>query len=417
MVKGSLRLHSGVLVFASLVLIFPISAVATLKNTATNVDLLSKIPCLDTVDGKQQNSLDARSDRCGNDAGVGKSLATYFGHVRGDEAGISGNFDGINLAFQANDAITIQGFAGYPDLTTDSDFDPDRYLYGFDIEINQNKDWILNHYYLGQQRGTSVSGRLIGTSIYYAQPGYAYLTQFEYDLVSNSYAGLSATGAWKVKSDTTLSATVDVRNLPMQNRQKSYLRKTMMDTDGWSWVLPDDRIKQLSSKHTKPVTGLALGIQQVFSNHFQINGSYSVLSTSMLESPGNYPAGNDPINEHFYRFKLSGNDWIMLGDQNSLDLSLKLSDNIRKTIAIFDAKYPLNKFWNFQPKIHTERSRDLVNNSVSLTTSTTLTMSYGAGENPGLEINAGGKWESDQIPNASDESFSYYVRLDYRTSF
>lgn len=415
MVKIPTRLFPGVLVCALHLLIYPVCTFAMLNKATESNDLIARIPCLEGGHQATHDSKTTSSEACSSGVDIGQSLSTYFGHIRGEQALISGNYDGFNMAYQANDEIALKAFAGYPDLTSDTDFDPYRYLYGVETQFsNMTKEWEYTNYFIGQHGGTSVSGRLFGMSVHYSQPTYSYLGLVEYDLDSNSYAGLSTTGAWKVRPDTTISASLDLRHLPMQMRQRSYLKKIMTDTNGWSWNLPDDRINQLSLKHSNAVTGMSMSIFQGLSRRFKINGSYSVLSTSQMRSTA---ADDEPLNEHYYHFILSGYDWITLGDQNRIDISYKMSARLHKTTAVFDAKYPLSNFWNIQPRIYTERLNDIVNNDVIVTTSSTLTMILKSANDGGLRINAGGKWETDRLSAKQDESFSYYVSLDYQTTF
>jgi hypothetical protein len=381
-----------------------------LNNTTKSNDLISRIPCLEGMHETSPDPEDGLSEVCDKGENIGHSLSSYFGHIRGDRALISGNYDGFNLAYRANDLLAVKAFAGYPDLSSDTDFDPYRYLYGIETEIsNTTHEWQYHNYFIGQHSGTSVTGRLLGMSVHYSKPTYSYLGLVEYDLDNNNFAGLSTTGAWNIQQDTTLSVTMDIRHSPMQKRQRSYLNKAMTDTNGWAWNIPDDRINQLSLKHSNTVTGMALSIFHGLSRHLKINGSYAILSTSDRD--------NVPFDEHFYRFKLSAYDWVMLGDQSRVDISYRMSDKLQKTTAVFDAKFPLSHFWNFKPKIYTQHLNDQVNNNVSTTTSSTLTMTFKSSNASGLQINAGGKWKRDRLLNEQGDSFSYYVSLDYQATF
>jgi len=376
------------------------------------------LPCLEVRDDGETDSAEQPTDLCMDEVGMRPSLATNFGHIRGEQARFSGNFDGLDILYRLDGGLTIKGFAGYPDLTTNKNFDPQRYFFGFNTGYrNTARTWELNGYYIDQHNGSSLSERMLGAAMHYSRPAYSLMVLLDFDLNNKTYTGVSTTGAWKLRQGTTLSATMDIRHLPMHKRQRTYLQQTMSAADGWAWVLPDDRVEQLAKKYTNTVMGVALSLFHKFSRHLQINGSYSVLSTSPLRSECDLCDGFSSINEYFYRFKLSAIDWMTPGDKNKLDIKHKITGSVRKTSAAIDALYPLTRFWNIQPKIHTERSNDVVNNSVSTTTSTTLMMTYKTGQDAGLQLHAGGKWRRERVANQQDDSFSYYVSLDYRKTF
>ena len=378
----------------------------------------SNLPCLEGVNEAVIDSNPDTQAVCENIVDINQSLATKFGHIRGDNARLTGNFDGFDMLYQLNDTVSMKGFAGYPNLTSTQDFDPKGYFYGFNTQYrNFEKTWELNSYYIDHHNDLAVADKIFGTAIHYVQPEYSFLLLLDYDLDDKTYAGFSSSGAWKFRQNTTLSTTLDIRNQPIKKRQQTYLRSIMTETDGWSWILPDDRIKQLSKKYASPITSMAFSVFHMISQNLQINGSCSVLSIPSIEKHHDNPTSNPIINEYYYRLKLSANNWIIPGTKNKFDLGHKITDSLRKTTAAIDARYPLTRFWNIQPKIYTERLDNVVEDSVSITTSSTLTMAYNEGHDIGLQIRAGGKWWSSRQANKRDDSFSYYVSLDYRATF
>ncbi len=217
----------------------------------------------------------------------------------------------------------------------------------------------------------------------------------------------------RFKQNTTISTTVDIRHMPMQNRQQRYLHQSMETTAGWAWVLPDERIKQLAKSCSNKVTGMALSISHAFSEYLNIDGSVSVLHATDRDQNQRSSGTSNNTKEYFYRLRLSSINWMAMGDKSRVDFHHRVTDSLRSTTASLNAKYPISRLWNLQPKLQAEVTENATNDSVHTLSSPAITLEYLSGNDAGLQIEAGGKWESTKLTNKHDSSFSYYVSLDY----
>ena len=387
-----------------------------LHHTETS-DSPFSIPCLIVAQKPGSSSGEVSKNLCDDNAAVGQSLSTDFGHIRGDRSVISGNYDGFNIGYQVSNGFSFRGFAGYPDLNSKAKNDSSKYLYGLNTKFrNSHKTWMIESYYLEQNKGKATPDKAIGSAFHYMQPTYSLMVLFDYGLYDNPTSAITTSGIWKLQENTQLSVALDMRNTPIQKHQQRYLQNAMSTTDGWTWDLPNDRIKKLVKRFSDGVTGMSFGLSHLFSEHLKIHGSVSVLHASAYQPKQTVSDSSLETKEYYYRLNISGMNWLNTGDSSKLDLHCKITESTKSTAASFDAQYPISRFWKFKPKIQTEITDNLSSHSVRSITSPALNMEYKS-TNTGIQLEAGGKWELFQLQSEKDKSFSYYVSLGYKKVF
>jgi hypothetical protein len=293
-------------------------------------------------------------------------------------------------------------------------FNDTRQVYGLSANTGKiGRAWDMNSYFIELQDNDEFQ-RNAGGALRYLRDRRSLLLLIDYDLASSSLDAFTASGALRLLSNTTLSATVDVRNSPLCKRHQKYLQQTMAATDGWTWSPPTDRITHYTKDLSEEVTTLSVGLTHIFSDHLKMTGS-----AAMLDVTGDTGVDNvtDTPSEYFYNLRLSGTDLMFLGNHHVLDLSHRITDSMRTSSATLDTHYAINSRWEVSPRLHADYSDKFLDRTVERVTAPSVRMDYHWRDNYDIRIEAGGKWVTRELPDQASSDSSYYVNLAYKASY
>ena len=374
----------------------------------------AEIPCLSSFLGDESQD-NAASQPCDDPSDAQRRLSLKFGRRMGTGSGILGEFDGVRVDYRLTGGLMLNGVAGYPVLSDKDKFNVARQVFGFSADIPRfARAWDLNSYLIEQQSNGKATSRTVGGAVRYLRPKRSLLLFVDYDVVQHSLGAFTAAGAWKLPYRTTISATIDVRNSPIHARQKKYLQRSMATTEGWTWILPADRIQHFTADQSEGVTTLALGLTHAFSQHIKMTGSAAVLDASNQANGG---ATAEPASEYLYHLNLTGNDLMFSGDRNMLDFSHRVTDYSRVSSAAIDTRYAINRRWNVSPRLRADYRDNALDQTAQWVTSPSVKMEYRWRDRYGFKIEAGGEWRTREIPTEDKTQSSYFVSLGYKAKF
>ena len=375
----------------------------------------AEIPCLSSFLSDESQDDDATSQSCDDPSDAQQRLSLKFGRRMGVGSGILGEFDGVRVDYRLTGGLTLNGVAGYPVLSDKDKFNVARQVFGFSADIPRFvRAWDLNSYLIEQQSDGKATSRTVGGAVRYLRPKRSLLLFVDYDVVQHSLGAFTAAGAWKLPYRTTISATVDVRNNPIHTRQKKYLQRSMAATEGWTWILPADRIRHFTADQSEGVTTLALGLTHAFSRRLKMTGSAAVLDPS---KQANGVATAEQASEYLYHLNLTGNDLMFSGDRNTLDFSHRVTDYSRVSSAAIDTRYAINRRWNVSPRLRADYRDNALDQTAQWVTSPSVKMEYRWRDRYGFKIEAGGEWRTREIPTEDKTQSSYFVSLGYKAKF
>lgn len=375
----------------------------------------AEIPCLSSFLSDEPQDNDAASQPCDDLSDAQQRLSLKFGRRMGAGSGILGEFDGVRVDYRLTGGLTLNGVAGYPVLSDKDKFNVARQVFGFSADIPKfARAWDLNSYLIEQQSNGKATSRTLGGAVRYLRPKRSLLLFVDYDVVQHSLGAFTAAGAWKLPHRTTISATVDVRNSPIHTRQRRYLQRSMATTEGWTWILPADRIRHFTVDQSEGVTTLALGLTHAFSRHLKMTGSAAVLDASNQAGGGTMA---EPASEYLYHLNLTGNDLMVSGDRNMLDVSHRVTDYSRVSSAAIDTRYAINRRWNVSPRLRADYRDNALDQTAQWVTSPSVKMEYRWRDQYGFKIEAGGEWRTREIPTEDKTQSSYFVSLGYKAKF
>jgi hypothetical protein len=383
----------------------------------------------------QQDGLSSASHICRQDPGsmapveysiMGKSCVDpsdaqqrssfQLGRRIGTGGDILGEFDGLRVNYQLSDILKLNGIAGFPVLAAEDKINSERQAFGVSVATDQlGRTWDLNGYLIEQQENGQTNGKYMGGVIRRQQSVGSLLAYLNYDVTDNSLRTLMASGAWRLPFKTTISATLDRSNRPIPGNQQKFLQQSMTVTEGWNWILPNDRLAHYTGEGCCEVSTLAFGLSHALSQRIRLSGDVAVLDTTDDENTA--PVTTAYASEYSYHLQLTGKDLLMPGDRNKLDLRYNVTEADQISTAAFDIKFAINRFWNIMPKLRAAYHRPVLESSSRWVASPTMKMEYRQTKQSSFKVEAGGEWSSGMEAIADDTRSSYFVSLGYQAKF
>jgi hypothetical protein len=373
------------------------------------------IPCLNDIHADQPHDRADPPASCDEDGGQ-KQLGFRFGNRMTGESDLLGEVDGIRVDYLLRGGMKLKGLAGYQAVSKTDQFNTDRQVIGFSADTGKiARLWDFNSYYIEQQTEGKADSRAAGAAVRYLRAKRSLLLLFDYDLANGTLGAFTASGALALPLRTTLSATFDLRNTPLDARQQKYLRRSMAAMQGWTWDLPVDRMGHYTGLHSEEIATMSLGLTHTFSERVRLSGSFAMLE-AFDETAADGSAGAAP-SEYFYNLKLTGKDLVFTGTRNRLNLSHRITDTSRISSAAIDSNYAINRRWKVSPQVRTDYRDNLLDRSAQWRASPSVKMEYRWRRQYGLDIEAGGEWLTREASHAVTSQSSYFVSLGYKANF
>lgn len=387
---------------------------------ATAVPQLDAIPCMNSFIDAPLTASASTDDTCDSDEEQQDDrFSIRFGERIGPDSGILGEFDGIRVDYRLTGNLTVNGIAGYPVLSTQDKFNDSRQVFGVSAATSKLiRSWDLNGYLIERQDGGQINSREVGAALRYLRAKRSLLLFLNYDAANHALGGFTTSGALKLPYRTTISANIDLRNKPIYKRQQRYLEQSMSATEGWTWILPTERIRYLTGDRSEAIMTLAMGLTHTFSDNLELTGSVARLdATSTSPETVDSYSGTTVPSEYFYHLKLSGKNLMFPGDSNLLDVSHHVAEARRTSSASLNTRYVINRRWNVSPRLRTDYRDNPLEKSARWVTSPSVGMEYRWRELYRFKIEAGGQWLTEQDPDADRHQTSYFVNVAYKARF
>ncbi len=393
-----------------------ISPVALTEPRGTGIP--TSIPCLHGLHQTTRLDDDTGEDPCAARPDYQTRFSVQFGSRISSHNGMLGELDGIRVDYRLSRALTLNGVAGYPVQSPKDKFNAAGQIYGISAVTGKfARAWDLNSYLVEQQKDGEITSRSVGGAVRYLQPRRSALVFVDYDVFEDSLNSFMTSGAWKLPYNITLSATLDIRNSPVDKHQKKYLQKTMASKAGWNWHLPDKRIERFTKDRTNEVATVALGLSHDFSKRISLSGDVVKMEVSETAGGNGSAASAAGLSEYFYHLRLSGQDVVLAGDRNVLDFRHRVTPSARVSSASIDSKYTISPLWKISPRLRADYHNNSPENFIQWITVPAVKMEYRWSKHYGLDIQAGGEWSGKEDANGYETRSSYFVSLGYKAQF
>ena len=393
---------------------FDINAGAT--TTLQNTRQAASIPCLHRIFSDDPIEDNPEVNECSKQPDEPQSFSIQFGRQIDARSGILGDVDGVRVDYRLTSGLILNGLAGYPVLSAEDKFNATRRVFGISADLAKfGQFWNLNSYVIEQHDNEGPASRAVGGAIRYVRPKRSLLFYTDYDVAQESLNALVAAGAWMLPYRTKISAALDIRNSPIQKRQQNYLQQSMVSAKGWRWILPADRIKQLTMGGAKGVSTLALGLSHAFSQRLTLSSDVAAIDAS-TDDETDSTALHEPF-EYFSHLELTARNLIVSGDSNVLDLRYRVTDSSQISSACIRTRYDISRYWTINPRFTTDYRNKAHDNLVTRVSSSAVKMEYRWKSKSALQFELGGNWSYEETPNTDKRNSTYFLALGYQRQF
>ena len=345
-------------------------------------------------------------------------LSARLGRQSRNTGGVLGRFDGLLLGYQVNDWLTVNGVAGFPVFSTRDTLKTDRYLYGLSTDLGTFANaWDFEAFFIEQQNDGILDRRAIGGEARYFDPVRSLLSFVDYDISYDSLNTLILLGTWTLPDRTTINASLDYRNSPVLTTTNALQGQTLPTLDDLLDTLTEDQIRQLAEDRTADVTTVTLGASHPLNEKLQVSGDITVSNLSGTNASGGVDAIPGTGNEYFYNLQLIGSNLIKNGDISVL--GLRYSDTSTSNISslTMDTRYPIKAVWRINPRFRVDYRDNSNNDSTQWIAAPSLRIDYRWRRRYRFEAEGGGEWSTQDLPNDTQDSSSYFFSLGYRADF
>jgi hypothetical protein len=345
-------------------------------------------------------------------------LSARLGRQSRNTGGVLGRFDGLLVGYQLTDWLTVNGVAGFPVFSTRDNPDTDRYLYGISADLGTFANaWDFETFFIEQQNDGILDRRAIGGEARYFDPLRSLLTFVDYDISYQSLNTLILLGTWTLPDRTTINASLDYRNSPILTTTNAIQGQTLPDLGDLLDTLTEDQLRQLAEDRTADVTTVTLGASHPFTDRWQISGDVTVSNLSGTDASGGVEAIPGTGNEYFYNLQFIGSNLIKTGDISVMGLRYASTSTANISTLTLDTRYPVQTVWRINPRFRLDYRDNSNNESTQWIASPSLRIDYRWRKRYRFEIEGGGEWSTEDLPNDSQDSSSYFFSLGYRADF
>jgi hypothetical protein len=389
---------------------------ATPSGTTADAYAGDATPCLNTIPAAHPLTEGAETTVCTDPVDRPERFSLQLGRRVRAASGILGQVDGLLVNYRLGNGLSVDGVAGYAAAGEDQPVNLDKQVFG--ISANATRivpAWDLSGFFVETQKSGRTDNRTLGGVLRHLRPKRSVFLSLDYNTTESSLSTLMISGAWKVLTLTTLSATIDLSRHHAHRGSETFLRQTLTSTEGWKWALPIDRIRSLTANDSTEVASAGFGLTHNLSQHFDLNADTAILG--LMGPTASDQANGLRSREYYYHLKLTAKDLVSAGDRSALAVRYSVTEASRSSSASLDTRYAINRMCNLSPRIQTDYRTDLKQNSEKWTTSPALKMEYSWRQDRGLEIEAGGKWSNQRLPAETRNDTSYFLTLNYQATF
>jgi len=371
---------------------------------------------------------DFLSDGAGDDSSVSslyteindksRGLSARLGRQSRNTGGVLGRFDGLLAGYQLSDHMLVNIVGGFPVFSSRDQPKTDRYLYGISADLGTFANaWDFNVFIIEQQNDGILDRRAVGGEARYFDPKRSLLSFVDYDISYDSLNTLILLGTWTLPDRTVINASVDYRNSPILTTGNALQGQLAFDIDELLDSLSEDQIRQLAEDRTAESKTGTLGVSHPLSENFQISADVTATLVSGTRASGGVEAIPGTDNEYFYNLQFIGSNLLKPGDISIA--GLRYSDTTSSHIGslTLDSRFPFRNVWRVNPRMRVDYRDNSSNNSSQWIAAPSMRIDYRWRKRYRFETEFGGEWSTQELPNDTQDSSSWFFNLGYRADF
>jgi len=345
-------------------------------------------------------------------------LSARIGRQSRNTGGVLGRFDGLLTGYQLTDRILVNAVVGFPVQSTRDQLKTGRYLYGISSDLGTFANaWDFNVFYIEQQNDGILDRRAVGGEARYFDPKRSMLSFVDYDISYDSLNTLIFLGTWTMADRTIINASFDYRNSPILTTSNALQGQTTRSLDTLRNTFSESQLRNLAEDRTARSTSVTLGATHPLNEKFQISGDITTSKLSNTKTSGGVEKVPGTDYEFFYNLQFIGSNLLMPGDVSVAGLRFSDATSSHTASLSLNSRFPFRNVWRVNPRMRVDYRDNLSNNSTQWTAAPSMRIDYRWRKRYRFETEFGGEWSTQELPNDTQDSSSFFFNLGYRADF
>ncbi len=340
-----------------------------------------------------------------------------IGRQSSSKGGVLGRFDGLDAGYQMSDWFKVNMTAGYQVTSVYHSADTDSFFRGvrFDFGTFFNA-WDFSLYYIKQDEGDIVGREAVGTEFRYFHPRRSLFGLIDHDILFDITNTILLNGSWSVTSDTSLNATIDIRQSPILTVRNALQGQTFTSINEMLTVFTEAEILQIAQDRTAEVKTFILGVSHTLSESYSMN----IDITSTTISATKTSAGVDGLPEtgpdYFVNTQLVGTSVFTQNDTSIIGLNFSNTSTSDSTSVQWNYRIPVTQNLRMNPRISATQ-RDNTDGSSQNIWGLAYKMDYRWKRNTSLEFEFGSETSDKTLVAGEEKNQVYFLNLGYQYNF
>ncbi|HEY9051974.1 MAG TPA: outer membrane protein assembly factor BamD [Gammaproteobacteria bacterium] len=348
---------------------------------------------------------------------VQNNLNGRLGRQSSSKGGVLGRFDGLDAGYQISDWLKLNMTTGYHVDSVYESANTDTFFRGvrFDFGTFFNA-WDFSLYYIKQDEGDIVGREAVGTEFRYFHPRASLFGLIDHDILFDVTNTILLNGSWTVTNETTLNATIDIRQSPILTARSALQGQTFTSINEMLGSFTEDEILQIAQDRTAEVKTYIIGVSHLLSDTYTINVDVTATSISATEASAGIDALPESGPDYFINTQLVGASIFKQNDTSIVGLNFSDTSTTSSTSLQWNYRIPVTQNLRMNPRISVTQ-RDNNDGSSQNILGLAYKMDYRWKRNTSFEFEVGSE-SSDKTLVAGDEKNQvYFLNLGYQYNF
>ncbi len=348
----------------------------------------------------------------------GHRLSARIGRQSRNTGGVLGRFDGLLAGYRPAERVLLNAVAGFPVLSSRDNPDTGRLLYGVSADLGTFANaWDFNLFYIEQQNDGLLDRRAVGGEARYFDPQRSLLGFVDYDVSYDSLNTLILLGTWTLADHTVINANIDYRNSPILTTGNALQGQAVSDLDALGKLFSESEIRSLAEDRTGRATSATLGASRPLSEKLQLSGDLTVSKIEGTNASGGVDAVAGSDTEFFGNLQWIGSNLLVSGDVTVFGLRYADTTSNHTASLSLNSRFPFRTVWRFNPRMRIDYRDNIGSNSTQWIAAPSMRIDYRWRRRYRFETEFGGEWSTEELPNDTRDSSSFYFNLGYRADF
>ena len=339
------------------------------------------------------------------------------GRQSSSKGGLLGRFDGLDAGYQMSDWFKINVTTGYQVESVYHSADTDTLFKGMRFDFGTFFNALdFSVYYITQNEGDMVGREAVGAEFRYFHPRRSLFALIDHDIMFDVTNTILINGSWSVTNDTSLNASIDIRQSPILTVRNALIGQTFTSIDEMLNIYTEEEILQIAQDRTAEVKTYILGVSHILSESYTLNVDVTSTTMSATAASAGVEALPETGPDYFVITQLVGTSIFTENDTSIVGLNLTNTSTSESASLQWNYRIPVTLNLRINPRIALTK-RDNIDGSSQNILGLAYKMDYRWKRNTSLEFEFGSE-SSDKTLVAGDEKNQvYFLNVGYQYNF